>query len=87
MGAESVNCSYYNDGIRIRVMCPKCGSGGAHYINSYQPKCDRCHDSGEEVYMEPASNNKVECTWQEALALYIPEEKMRNLGKYRENRT
>lgn len=36
--------------------------------------------------MEPASNNQVECTWQEALEVYSPKEKEMKIGKYREDR-
>ena len=68
MTVKRVNYSKQFDGIRIRVMCPECGSGGAHYIDSYQPKC---HCKGSPL-MQPASNNQVECTWEE-FKIYLEE--------------
>lgn len=50
---------------RIRVMCPECSSSGSHRIDSYQPKCDVCDAKGDTVFMEPCSNDRIECSWQE----------------------
>lgn len=52
-----VNYSRSRD--RLRVICPKCDHSGANSLG-YQPKCHLCG-----TLMEPASNNKIECTWQE----------------------
>lgn len=57
----SVNRVNHHNG-RIRVMCPKCGIGGGQYVNGYHPKCYICDDG---TLMHPASNDKVECTWDE----------------------
>lgn len=53
--------------MRIAVMCPVCGASGAHEPETYQPKCHVCK---EDVYMQPASNNRIECTWEEFKAFY-----------------
>jgi hypothetical protein len=56
----------YN-GVWVRVMCPKCGAGGAQQISSCQPKCHKCNPDTITVLMEPASNDKIECTWKESV--------------------
>lgn len=61
MSAKNVNYSVRGKTM-LKVMCPDCGSSGAHYTDSYQPKCHVCPAI---VYMQPASNDKVECTWNE----------------------
>jgi hypothetical protein len=61
---NNVNRTVFHDGIRIRVMCPECNAGGAHYLEMAQPKCHVCEYS---VLMEPASNTRIECTWEEAV--------------------
>lgn len=63
MSAINVNYSASYDGISIRVICPVCGIGGGQNLFSYQPKCHICTD---KVMMLPASNNEIECTWEEA---------------------
>lgn len=60
MSAKYVNYTP-NFGGRLRVMCPECGAGGANSLG-YQPKCHICEKT---VMMQPASNDKVECTWEE----------------------
>lgn len=64
MSAIKANYFKFHDGIRVRVMCPKCGSGGSQYLDSYQPKCSKCEDP---VLMEPANNGQPVCTWAEAV--------------------
>lgn len=71
--AEKVNYSKYFNRVRIRVICPVCNTGGAQDIDSYQPKCHVCK---EPVLMEPASNNKIECTWQEFINYYKQQEQI-----------
>ena len=60
--ARRVNWSVYGDRIRVRVICPTCGSGGAHDLFSYRPKCG---ENGCTDILKPASNNEVECEWEE----------------------
>ncbi len=55
---------------RIRVICPECSKGGSHCIESYKPRCDVCHYRGKDVLMEPASNDRIECTWEEFHAYF-----------------
>ena len=62
-GARFANYSEQPEGIRVRVMCPKCDAGGAHLLASYQPKCHICLDG---TLMKPAGNTYVVCTWSEA---------------------
>lgn len=57
MGVRNVNCREDGD---LRVICPECGTGGGHNMNSYQPKCHKCG-----ALMQPGSNKKVECGWHE----------------------
>lgn len=63
-------------GYSVRVMCPECGRGGSHPLWSYQPRCISCDD----VLMEPASNNEIVCTWQEAID-YIKSKEETKMGK------
>ena len=63
LGAKFANYSEQPEGIRVRVMCPKCGSGGAQTLSSCQPKCHVCADG---TLMAPAGNAYVVCTWSEA---------------------
>lgn len=69
MGARSVNFSEGMIGNEqtyvLRVICPNCGHGGAQSIRSVQPACDMCSKRDVISYMEPASNDKIECTWSE----------------------
>lgn len=67
MGYKDVNYGDRYDGISVKVMCPKCGAGGATWLNNSQPKCHVCKYT---TLMEPASNNKIECTWSEAQAYH-----------------
>lgn len=55
------NWSKQHNGIRVRVLCPSCGFGGAQYIRSVQPKCSQC----ENILMHPANNTEIVCTWKE----------------------
>lgn len=65
MAAKSANYNLrYNLEVYVRVMCPRCGASGAHSLSMPQPLCHVCDC---EVKMLPASNDKVECTWEEAV--------------------
>ena len=57
------NYSEQPGGIRVRVMCPACGTGGAHPISMPQPKCHICD---YKVFMQPANNTRIVCTWKYA---------------------
>lgn len=59
---HNANYSKQINGYRVRVMCPECNAGGAQYVNSIQPKCHMCDDA---VYMQPANNTEIVCTWGE----------------------
>lgn len=67
--------------LTIRVMCPVCGGTGGQTLyktpnryNSitqpvfgYQPSCHKCHERGERILMHPASNDEIECSWDDVL--------------------
>ena len=63
LGARYANYSDQPEGIRVRVMCPSCGAGGAQTLSRVQPKCHIC---SEDTLMEPACNDHIVCTWREA---------------------
>ena len=62
-GARYANYNIVTKGF-VRVVCPSCGRGGAHRIESYQPACS----CGEMKH--PASNNYIECSWDEFQEYY-----------------
>ena len=67
-GASSVNYRKISEKeTRVRVMCPKCGAGGGHSLESRQPKCHVCVD---DVLMLPANNESVVCSWEDAVAFF-----------------
>jgi len=65
MSANKANIRYLWGEYRVRVMCPECGAGGGQDLESYHPKCHICE---KDVYMQPANNTEIVCTWNEAVA-------------------